>query len=64
MKSWHIDVLLEKATAEHNCEKCKIKTIWYLTIVLDTKTNTKYLEWWCSFCESKIYEDIGPYIPN
>ncbi len=64
MDLWQIEVILGKVIQHHDCEKCKIKTTWYLTVILDTKTNTKYLVWWCGYCKSEIHEDIGPYVPN
>ena len=64
MKAWQVEVLLGKVRQQHGCEKCGRKTIWHLTIVLDTKTNIKHLVWWCSICSEPFYEKVGPFVPN
>lgn len=64
METWQMDVLLEKTTQYHDCEKCGIKTVWYLSIILDENTDHKNLVWWCSSCFETIFEDIGPFEPN
>lgn len=64
MKAWQVEVLLGKVRQQHDCEKCGQKTIWHLTIVLDTKTNIKHLVWWCSICSEPFYEKVGPFVPS
>ena len=61
---WKLLVLIGLETKFHACKKCGVKTVWYVAFYLDTDTNIKYLQWWCSICAKTIFEEIGPYVPN